>query len=74
MALQLFEPADLITLGGLFEEAKAKLLQVSTPELPKALAAKFNLDTPKSIKTPEPDSSSVPASAAIGLGIGKPVD
>lgn len=74
LALQLFDSADLITLGGLFEEAKGKLLQVTTPELPKALAVKFAIDKPKITKISETASPSPPANTAIGLGIGKPVD
>ena len=73
MALQLFDAADLLTLGGLFEEAKGKLLQVAIPDLPKALAAKFSIETPKSFRSAKEKSSSI-ASTAIGLGIGKPVD
>ncbi len=43
LAQHLFDVEDLNTLGTLFEEAKAKLLEVSPPELPKALADKFNI-------------------------------
>lgn len=74
LATQLFDPEDLLTLGGLFEEAKGKLLQVTPPELPKALAAKFAVDTPKIVNISEKDFSAPIANAAIGLGIGKPVD
>lgn len=74
LAMQLFDSADLLTLGGLFEEAKGKLLQIKTPELPKALAAKFGIDTPKIKKPAETSSSSPVTNTAIGLGIGKPVD
>jgi hypothetical protein len=74
LAMQLFDSADLLTLGGLFEEAKGKLLQVTTPELPKALATKFAIDKPNMVKTSESHSRSPVANTAIGLGIGKPVD
>lgn len=74
LAMQLFDPTDLLTLGGLFEEAKGKLLQVKTPELPKALAAKFAIDTAKTVNLFERSSPAPLANTAIGLGIGKPVD
>lgn len=71
LAQQLFTPEDLVTLGKLFEEAKAKLLNVALPELPKALAAKFAEETKeegtRKIVTGEAQASNT----AIGLGIGK---
>ena len=69
LAAQLFDPADLDTLGALFEKAKEALLGVSLPELPKALAAKF----PEPAGAPESDASpqrTKTTSTAYGLGIG----
>jgi hypothetical protein len=74
LAVQLFDASDLLTLGGLFEEAKRELLQVKIPELPKALATKFAIDTPKTIKMSELNSPSPSVNTAVGLGIGKPAD
>ncbi len=71
LAQQLFAPEDLVTLGGLFEEAKQKLLNVNLPELPKALAAKFVSGAADSGGGPQPEGRSALTSAAIGLGIGK---
>lgn len=71
LAAQLFSTEELNTLGNLFEEAKARLLQITLPELPKALLAKFaepviaSTETSSSVK-----SASIP-DASIGLGIGK---
>ncbi|MGB3210419.1 MAG: hemerythrin domain-containing protein [Desulforhopalus sp.] len=71
LALQLFTPEDLVTLGALFQEAKDKLLNIALPELPKALSAQFAaMDKGHS----EPTSSVAPSGAsttAVGLGIGK---
>lgn len=69
MAQQLFTTEDLETLGKLFEEAKDKLLNVSIPELPKAIAAKFEemkgeTNRPQSAIQRKHDT-------AAGLGIGK---
>lgn len=55
MAATLFAPADLVTLGGLFEEAKAKLLGIDLPEVPGRI---------------EPSTTAANRSIAIGLGIG----
>ena len=69
-AAQLFEADDLDTLGALFEKAKAELLGVSLPELPKALAAKF-----PDLLHPSPESGvsqqrAATSNTALGLGIG----
>lgn len=55
MAAALFSPADLTTLGGLFEEAKEKLLSVELPEVP------GSIDT---------SGAAASRNTAIGLGIG----
>lgn len=73
LATQLFDSAELLTLGGLFEEAKGKLLKVIPPELPKELAAKYGLSKTGAVRSSESSFPS-PSSTAIGLGIGKPVD
>ncbi len=71
LAQQLFTPEDLVTLGGLFEEAKQKLLNISLPELPKALAAKFASGTAGGETLLKSNITSDPSNTAIGLGIGK---
>ena len=71
LAQQLFTPEDLVTLGKLFEEAKDKLLNVSLPELPKALAAKFTEQAKEESGQKTAKSATGPSSTAIGLGIGK---
>ncbi len=55
MAAALFAPADLTTLGGLFEEAKARLLSIELPDVPK------QIDT---------SGAAASGNTAIGLGIG----
>jgi len=74
LAMQLFDSADLVTLGGLFEEAKSKLLNVTTPQLPKALAAKFGVNKDEAGKTSVSSPSSSTSNPAFGLGIGKLID
>jgi hypothetical protein len=69
LARQLFTAEDLVTLGGLFTEAKDKLLGIVLPELPSTLSAK----RPKQIKAvkaaPVSEAAATPA-PAVGLGIG----
>ena len=67
---QLFNPEDLATLGQLFEEAKNKLLNISLPDLPKALAAKFAANPEEESQVSVSAGTGV-SGAAIGLGIGK---
>jgi hypothetical protein len=55
MAAALFNPADLTTLGGLFEEAKARLLSIELPDVPK------RIDT---------SGAAANRNTALGLGIG----
>ena len=69
MAQQLFATEDLETLGRLFEEAKEKLLNVSIPELPKAIAAKF--EEMKDNEDRLQPASQRKRDTATGLGIGK---
>ena len=70
LATQLFDAEDLNTLGALFEKAKEKLLGVSLPELPQALAAKFpGLQEPPP-KSGGPQQRPTTSNAAFGLGIG----
>lgn len=71
LATQLFSAEELDTLGNLFEEAKARLLQISLPELPKALLAKFAEPVKASTETSSPGKSVSIPDASIGLGIGK---
>lgn len=71
LAQQLFNPEDLVTLGKLFEEAKGKLLGISLPELPKALAAKFAEQAKDGGEPAVIKAAAATSSTAIGLGIGK---
>ena len=71
LAKQLFSAEELNTLGNLFEEAKARLLQITLPELPKALLAKFAEPVKASTETSSPGKSASIPDASIGLGIGK---
>ena len=69
LASQLFDAADLDTLGGLFEKAKDQLLGVSLPELPKALAAKFP-GLYANAEAAQPQTRPRVSDTALGLGIG----
>lgn len=71
LAAQLFSAEELDTLGNLFEEAKARLLQITLPELPKALAAKFAEPVKDSTGATLSARSARTNDASIGLGIGK---
>jgi len=51
MALQLFAPEDLNTLGRLFQEAKDKLLGVVLPALPATMSPSVPRP-PKGLKLP----------------------
>lgn len=69
LAAQLFEVKDLDTLGTLFAEAKKTLLDISLPNLPKALAAIIpsrEQVAETGLSRPESGVTDV----AIGLGIG----
>jgi hemerythrin-like domain-containing protein len=55
MAAALFNPSDLTTLGELFEEAKARLLSIELPDVPK------RIDT---------SGAAASRNTAMGLGIG----
>ena len=74
LAVQLFDASDLVTLGGLFEEAKGKLLNVTLPELPKALVSKLGTATAGEVKISGKQPSSQMSNSAVGLGIGKVID
>lgn len=71
LAMQLFSSEELNTLGNLFEEAKARLLEITLPELPKALMAKFAEPVTASTETFKTAKSASRPDASIGLGIGK---
>lgn len=71
LATRLFSAEELITLGNLFEEAKARLLQITLPELPKALAAKFAESVTTSNEASLSGKSARITDVSIGLGIGK---